>query len=191
MLSVKSTILSRWVVINSFLVAVAATAFYNGVLDRFLIDQTYITHFIIVLFAGSLVANFFTIWSIHQSWKTIPDRTLVYQSYAANGRDAEQRDLIAEEFSQYLGISKLAGTLFVSLGLFGTVIGILLSFSNVDPSVIGDPTASQGVIVMLLSGLTTAFNTTLAGLVCMMWNMINLYLIRVDLSKMFTTILRA
>jgi hypothetical protein len=44
---------------------------------------------------------------------------------------------------------------------------------------------------MLLSGLTTAFNTTLAGIVCMMWNPINLHLMRTDLSKMFTTILGA
>lgn len=188
MKNIDTTLLPRWIILNASLVAMFAAAFYYGVLDRFLIDDTFITHGIIAFFAVVLISNLRTVWAIHHTWKTVGDRKLVYASERAAGRDAEQRDLLVEELSRFMSGYKLAGTILVSLGLLGTVIGILLAFGGVSPDIIGDPDAAAGTIVMLLSGLTTAFNTTLVGIVGMIWNTINLYLMKTDISRFFTTV---
>lgn len=186
---ITTTLLFRWIVINVFLLAATTVAYYHGILDRFLVDQTYITHMIIGLIALTLVLMLKTVVDIHRSWSGVPGLKLEYETAVREGRDAEKRELMTEHLIQYVDGYKLMGTIFVSLGLLGTVVGILLAFGEIDPSLISDPGTAQGLIITLLAGLVTAFNTTLAGIVGMIWNSINLYLIRTELSKIYTTIL--
>lgn len=187
--AIASTLLFRWIVVNAFLVAAFVVAFYHNVLDRFLVDQTYITHIIIGVFILTLAMMLKTVIQLHRGWTGLDERHLEYQEAVLNGRDVEKRELLTETLTGFVDGYKLMGNIFVSMGLLGTVVGILLAFEQIDPSLIADPGTAQELIVILLAGLVTAFNTTLAGLVATIWNTINLYLIRTELSRIYTTVI--
>lgn len=57
----------------------------------------------------------------------------------------------------------------VRLGLFGTVVGLVIAFSEVDASVVGDAQQAGKLAAEFLKGLGVALSTTIAGWVCSLW----------------------
>lgn len=54
-------------------------------------------------------------------------------------------------------------------GLFGTVVGIILAFSDLDPGRLSDISYAKDIGTALLSGVSVALYTTLVGAVSFMW----------------------
>lgn len=63
-------------------------------------------------------------------------------------------------------------TNLVILGLIGTVLGILLALTGIDPSTASDTNAISGMVATLVAGFRVAFYTTLVG------SVLNLVLVR-------------
>ena len=61
----------------------------------------------------------------------------------------------------------------VLLGLIGTVIGFIIALSGVDPKAVSDVKAISPMVSTLLSGMSVALYTTLAGSLLNLWLMVN------------------
>lgn len=57
----------------------------------------------------------------------------------------------------------------VFAGLIGTVIGIIIAFSNLDPSQMANVEYARSMGTALLSGMSVALYTTLVGAVSFVW----------------------
>jgi len=71
-------------------------------------------------------------------------------------------------------------TFLVFLGLIGTVIGFMLALSGVSVEAAATPESSASSVASLISGLNTAFGTTLVGAVSSLWLGINKMLFSSD-----------
>ena len=186
----KSTLIARWAVINALLLSLVFVAFFNGMLDDFLVDNTFITQGILAAFAMMLVYTGYCCVRIQADWNTVEQRNLDYRVAEKAGNGNDFRDVVLEEYSRRLAWHKMSGSLLAGFGLLGTVIGIRMGFAGVDSSAVGDAQQASVVLVALLSGLATALNTTAAGMVGMLWNMLNLHLMSQEFSKLFSAIVQ-
>lgn len=182
-------IVHKWIIINALLSAILAVGYSFGILDRFLVDETYMTHGIGIVFVLFTINSFITALQFRSEWRNLPTRVLVYRSAKEAGFAIEHQQKITEFFSRKLLMVETAGPVLVALGLLGTVVGISIGFSSLGPDVIGNIEASQDAISTLLEGLATAFHTTLIGIAGMIWNMANLHILRQEASRLFTEIL--
>lgn len=103
-------------------------------------------------------------------------RTAAYLAAVA-GRDAGAREIAGSVLRMRLtdriaGVRHVANSLVV-LGLIGTVIGFIMAFSGIDPAAAGDATAIPAMVSKLLSGMSAALYTTLAGAVLYLWLTVN------------------
>lgn len=183
-----SGLIYRWTIMNSFLIALFAVGYVYGMLDLFLDDDTYLTHGIIGVFVLILIyATSVALW-LKNSWKNVEEFSLYYQTAKSEGNATEARDNIEEMIIRRLSLIEIAGPVLVALGLMGTVLGIRIGFSELGPNIVGDLGASQLALTKFLSGLGTAFNTTLVGITGMVWNMLNLHMLKQEASKLYVGI---
>ena len=184
-----SSIFSVWVVINALLFSLFMVGFMYGYLDKFLVDETYITHVIIGVTFFFIMRSGDTAFVLGKRYKTIDEQIKRYQNSFAKGNADTHKEVMVEALRSNLSLYRFAGSFLVGLGLLGTVYGISIAFSEVNPDVIADADASTEVMAVLLSGLATAFHTTLAGIVGMLWNMINLYLLNEETSRYYSYVI--
>lgn len=85
------------------------------------------------------------------------------------------------------GVRQVANTL-VLLGLIGTVIGFIIALSGVDAAAASDVEAIGPMVSRLVSGMSVALYTTLAGAVLNIWLMLNYRLLESGTVKLFTAI---
>lgn len=71
----------------------------------------------------------------------------------------------------------IANTL-VLLGLIGTVVGIIVALSGVDPDAAADVASIPAMVSTMLKGMSTALYTTLVGSILSVWMMLNYRLLR-------------
>lgn len=184
----KTYLFARWVLFNALLIAVCIVSYANGVFDMLLVDETYLTHAIALFGFMVVMASGYTSYTISKIWNDVGHLQNMYRSHKANDNGNDMKDQIIESTNAMLAPYGLASTLLVSFGLIGTVVGISIAFMDISPDVIADASASQAVMATLLAGLATAFHTTLVGIVGMVWNTINLYMMRQEASRMFRLI---
>lgn len=185
----KSTLFARWIVINSLFTALFTVAFMHGLLDTYLVDETYITHFIVGITSIIILWSGWVSRTIGAEWKSLPNTRSLYRSSRGSGAGEDFKESMAERAQSKLSIFRLFSPFIVGVGLLGTVLGISNAFSTISPDVIADVQASTGVMAVLLAGLATAFHTTLAGLVGMLWNMINVHLMNQESSRHYAAVI--
>ncbi len=66
----------------------------------------------------------------------------------------------------------------VQLGMMGTILGLMIAVTSVDPSTAGDPSAAADIMTSAIFGVGIALMTTLAGLASNFWLQINVYLLK-------------
>lgn len=93
------------------------------------------------------------------------------------GRDSGARAIAASSLRLRLGDWIVSirhfGNSLVLLGLIGTVIGFIISLSGVDANAVSDVNAISPMVSKLLSGMSVALYTTLAGAMLNLWLMVN------------------
>lgn len=162
----------KYVGINLAGTALAGVAFVEGVIPMMLAaDPTGISAVIIVLFVYTAIYGGYRMSSLNK------ELNLVKKANAIGRWAREKISSLAIKMHNKILWLVYSGNIMVSLGLIGTVIGIVLGLG-----VIGEEGISVDninfVITQVIEKLHIAFYTTLIGGVAYIWNMVNLYLLR-------------
>ena len=171
----------RYILVNSiglaFLLALMSQGYVKKAFDA---DVTNMILVIIGLFAiGFITAFLRTLWiskELNQANSSIPNENSLAAEFinSAEGLDASSRSNLAAslriKLSTKINHIKFIANTLVILGLIGTVIGFIIALSGVDGSgVSSDPEEVSKMVAVLISGMSVALYTTLAGSICSVW----------------------
>ena len=171
----------RYILVNSiglaFLLALLSQGYVKKAFDA---DVTNMILVIIGLFAiGFITAFLRTLWisrELNHANSNIPKENSLAAEFinSAEGLDASSRSNLAAslriKLSTKINHIKFIANTLVILGLIGTVIGFIIALSGVDGSgVSSDPEEVSKMVAVLISGMSVALYTTLAGSICSVW----------------------
>lgn len=142
-----------------------AEAVYRG-------DSSYITWAITAFFIVAWV------WTAKEIWtaSNMLDRLKLHgPRYAPPA--ARDKDLAKIEW-----LSCVAEWL-VSLGLFGTVVGFLMALGAVDQGSLASASGVKTSIEVLMGGMRVALYTTVVGLICGLWQAVNVRMLQTALMS--------
>lgn len=177
-------LLTRFAVINAFLLALVLAAYGQGWLDPMITARlAELTLIIVAVFVYGLAVCGWKIWRL-----TVEFNGLNAESLSADSRPAHYLEQVRTADSQSRALQ--AGTLrleltdrivvvrhtantLIFLGLIGTVIGFIIALSAVDPSTAADAENVAAVIATLIDGMSVALNTTLMGAMLYLWLTVN------------------
>jgi len=91
-------------------------------------------------------------------------------------------------FSRIAVVRQFAAALVV-LGLVGTVIGFIIALSGVTAEEAGDVSTVRPMISTLISGMSVALYTTLAGALLGLWLTINYWILLTGTATLYSEIL--
>ena len=178
------SLLTRFIVINTFFGALVLAAFGQGWLDTMISARLVeLTLIIVVVFLYGLATCGWKIWRLTVDLNGLASESLPDDNPLARylGRvetsDSQSRALQAgtlrlELTDRIVSVRHIANTL-IFLGLIGTVIGFIISLSAVDPNTAADAENVASVIATLIDGMSVALNTTLVGATLYLWLTVN------------------
>ena len=171
----------RYILVNSIGLAFLLALLSQGYVKKaFEADVTNMILVIIGLFAiGFITAFLRTLWisrELNHANSNIPKENSLAAEFinSAEGLDASSRSNLAAslriKLSTKINHIKFIANTLVILGLIGTVIGFIIALSGVDGSgVSSDPEEVSKMVAVLISGMSVALYTTLAGSICSVW----------------------
>jgi len=187
--------LARWIAVNAFWTALTVAAFLQGwaqiIFEK---DITYFSYGIAVIFAIALIVSGQKAWAIRKMFKDTPSIVTHYRKKLAAKEDNEGirgdfRESIKNRMMAYISSVSYVGNALVITGLIGTVIGLIMAFSGVSPSMALDISTLGPMVSTLLSGLSVAFVTTLIGSICSLWLKTNHFIMAQAMSYLYAKIL--
>jgi hypothetical protein len=177
-------LLTRFIVINTFLGALVLAAFGQGWLDTMISARlAELTLIIVAVFLYGLAACGWKIWRLTVelnglAMESLPDdNPLTRYLDHVEASDSQSRALQAgtlrlELTDRVVSVRHIANTL-IFLGLIGTVIGFIIALSAVDPNTAAEAENVASVIATLIDGMSVALNTTLVGATLYLWLTVN------------------
>ena len=174
----------RFILINLVGASLLASAYMQGWMDGFFVDVTFELSAVIgATFLLGLASCGNKIWRASIELNDINSGAPATGSRAGKyletiyGGDVESRTMAAATLrlklsSSAAAIRQVANGL-VFLGLIGTVIGFIIALSGVDPSRATEVDNVARMIATLISGMSVAMYTTLAGSVLYVWLSVN------------------
>jgi uncharacterized membrane protein (DUF485 family) len=177
-------LLTRFIVINTFLGALVLAAFGQGWLDTMISARlAELTLIIVAVFLYGLAACGWKIWRLTVelnglAMESLPDdNPLSRYLDHVEASDSQSRALQAgtlrlELTDRVVSVRHIANTL-IFLGLIGTVIGFIIALSAVDPNTAAEAENVASVIATLIDGMSVALNTTLVGATLYLWLTVN------------------
>jgi hypothetical protein len=177
-------LLTRFIVINTFLGALVMAAFGQGWLDTMISARlAELTLIIVAVFLYGLAACGWKIWRLTVelnglAMESLPDdNPLSRYLDHVEASDSQSRALQAgtlrlELTDRIVSVRHIANTL-IFLGLIGTVIGFIIALSAVDPNTAAEAENVASVIATLIDGMSVALNTTLVGATLYLWLTVN------------------
>ena len=168
----------------ALIAAAAAQGWLGTVLQG---DATHLTLVIVGVFIMGLSAAGWKVWQLSQALNAAEDPRgsnvdwIARYIAQAKNKDAGARAIAGSALRLQLGnriafVKQVANTL-VLLGLIGTVIGFVIALSGVSADTAADPTAIAPMVGNLISGMSVALYTTLAGAVLNLWLMVNFHML--------------
>ena len=177
-------LLTRFIVINTFLGALVLAAFGQGWLNTMISARlAELTLIIVAVFLYGLAACGWKIWRLTVelnglAMESLPDdNPLSRYLDHVEASDSQSRALQAgtlrlELTDRIVSVRHIANTL-IFLGLIGTVIGFIIALSAVDPNTAAEAENVASVIATLIDGMSVALNTTLVGATLYLWLTVN------------------
>ena len=177
-------LLTRFIVINTFLGALVMAAFGQGWLETMISARlAELTLIIVAVFLYGLAACGWKIWRLTVelnglAMESLPDdNPLTRYLDHVEASDSQSRALQAgtlrlELTDRIVSVRHIANTL-IFLGLIGTVIGFIIALSAVDPNTAAEAENVASVIATLIDGMSVALNTTLVGATLYLWLTVN------------------
>jgi len=202
----KFLLFYKWICINALGMSLLFVAFWEGLIDIVIkADSTYISQLIFAVFIWSLISSGIKIWKISKELNILKSanfnnspRFLEFISLCKNKNKNKNKigieplidALKLRLFSKIVSNKWLANSL-VLLGLIGTVVGFVISLSNVDASVVSNVESIGPMVSTMINGMSIAFYTTLVGAIFHIWAMINYNMIAIGTSNLISNILES
>jgi len=161
-------------------------------------DGTGLTLVIIGTFLTGLTYCSYKVWRVSQELRCVNSFDPCEDSWATeyleavSGRQSGSRAITSSAFRLQIGgwiapVRHFANSL-VLLGLVGTVIGFVIALSGVDSEAISDVTQISSIVSTLLSGMSVALYTTLAGAVLNLWLMVNFHMLSAGAQELLVNL---
>ena len=154
----KHTLFLRWWFIVTL---IGIGAFFAGRFGVFReINEKDITRLSFVIFAGFV---FMSAWC---GLKTFRLSSLLNKSFRGEGELSESEEQELDRISNLEEVGWFAAGTFTSVGMIGTVIGMIWALTGFIDVNISEVTSVQRLIRSMVFGVSTALYTTLVGLIC-------------------------
>ena len=191
----SNILLYQWIILNTLGLALVFCAWNVGWLDSILVsDITYITEGIGVLFIITMIMSAYTTWQINRERNNIKQLKLEYQTRlneigTSRATPGDLRDALSTYLISRLSFFSLMSNTLVTAGIIGTVIGVIIAFGDIPPDLASNLSQVGMVIANLLTGMATAFYTTLMGGICALWVKFNTHIQEVASAKLYHDII--
>ena len=176
----KYLLLLRYSLINSLGIVFLMAAYSQGYINKAIsADITNVVILIIALFLlGFFLATLKTFWisrELNHIYNDKPNIDSLVNNFLQSSKnlDASSRSNLAAsiriKIATKIDLIKFISNTLVILGLIGTVIGFIIALSGVNSSVASNPDEIGKMITSLISGMSVALYTTLAGSIFSVW----------------------
>ncbi len=163
-------LLSRFAVLNlTGIAGVVLLLLNNALMPLYINDVSRITVLITLFFIVGLVLSLKRAIRLSGYLNAVDDNKNAMASkinFLSKSESIES--LKIKLYSGNIWISHISSAL-VMFGLIGTVLGAIMIFTNIDPSVAGDVSRVGDLFGIILNGMGTALNTTLVGSCLSLW----------------------
>lgn len=184
-----SSLVARCAIFNIAVAAALSFGYFSGPLRQYLVDETYITHIIGIFAILTFIVSLCVANAIQKDWKQIGIFQAQFATAILKDRRSEFKEALVEKYSRRFSWLERSGPILLSLGLLGTIVGISNGMVGLEPGLASNLSAAEALIVSLGAGLSTSFNTTLVGIVGMIWGIINLQIVKNETSRLYQTII--
>lgn len=196
------SLMFRFLILNLFGFGLVVLGLMTGFVQSvYLADQTVMTSIItgvFIILLAVIGVRLFTISNqlnlcdkrsekSHSKWNQHRQKLKTAQEAA---RPDINQALYIKLVGRLGGIAWAAGLLTL-LGLIGTVLGIQMSVSGVDPTAAGDVNQVPQIVGAMVSGIGVALSTTLVGGILNIWAYLNYLLLAGGATRLYTKILEA
>lgn len=165
----KNVVIYQWLAFHGVGLALLFVAWLYGLVGTVIAaDPTFITLGIMCLFGVAVLVTAYSAFQLNRERNSYQDvASELRRELISNKKDPISAYQVSLEnrYSFYEWVQ----TILLTLGLIGTVVGIIMAFQSVDPSAIGDSGLAAGVISRMLEGMSVAFYTTLVGGIGYVW----------------------
>lgn len=186
-------ILAKWSITNLFWVALIAACWHQGWLSYiFEKDVTFISHGIAV---GGIIVLILSFWkalqvthALHTSDEIRSNYLKRIEKFGENAR-TDIREALKTNLMSYVSFVEYFATTALAVGVLGTVVGLVMGFSTLDPSHVANVENAGPAVAQLLKGMSVAFHTTLVGGIINLWLRTNHYLLMQGQANLFSRIM--
>ena len=98
-------------------------------------------------------------------------------------------EVLKTELMGYISFIEFLATTALAGGILGTVIGLIVGFQNVDPSLLSSVENAGATVAEVLKGLSVAFHTTLVGGIANLWLRTNHFMLTQASARIYSTTL--
>lgn len=186
-------ILAKWSITNFFWVALIAACWHQGWLSYiFEKDVTFISHGIAV---GGVIVLVLSFWKALQISKRLINPLAIRTDYLNRIENygevarADLREAFKTNLMSYVSFIEYFATTALAVGVLGTVVGLVMGFSTLDPSDVANIENAGPAVAQLLKGLSVAFHTTLVGGIINLWLRTNHFLLIQGQSILFSKVM--
>jgi hypothetical protein len=186
-------ILAKWSITNFFWVALIAACWHQGWLSYiFEKDVTFISHGIALSGVVVLILSFWKALKISSALRT---SDTIRKNYLARiekfGESARTdiREALKTDLMSYVSFIEYFATSALAVGVLGTVVGLVMGFSTLDPSDVANIENAGPAVAQLLKGMSVAFHTTLVGGIINLWLRTNHFLLIQGQANLFSKIM--
>lgn len=186
-------ILAKWSIINFFWAALLAACWHQGWLSYiFEKDVTFISHGIAV---GGILVLILSAWKTFQVSRQLRNHAVMRADYINKIKQwgetarADLREALKTNLMSYVSFVEYFATSALAVGVLGTVVGLVMGFSTLNPSDVANIENAGPAVAQLLKGMSVAFHTTLVGGIINLWLRTNHYLLVQGQSNLFSKIM--
>ncbi len=186
-------ILAKWSITNLFWVALIAACWHQGWLSYiFEKDVTFISHGIAV---GGIIVLILSFWKAIVVSSQLKNHAVLRSSYLerighfGECARADIREALKTNLMSYVSFIEYFATTALAVGVLGTVVGLVMGFSTLNPSDVANIENAGPAVAQLLKGMSVAFHTTLVGGIINLWLRTNHYLLIQGQANLFSRIM--
>ena len=193
----RSLLFVRFALLNIVGFALVGFAWQLGLIAQVLAaDQTNLSLVIAAVFVLGLGLCGLRVWQTSRELDQLRSFDALVPSKAADyisllrGVEGEGRAMLASalrlKLGQRISVIRHISNCLVLLGLIGTVIGLVIALSGVEPQEAGDVKAIAPMVSTMIEGMSTALYTTLIGALLNLWLLTNYQLLASGTVKLIT-----